>query len=111
MADSRSDACPVANVIHDKVASAEGQERLATDLHRGFLLGGTSAGANFTAAIAHLALEERIYPPLSGLLFLACSVLHHDVRPQKYLHRLLSIDEITEAPGLTRQSINYFAGK
>lgn len=41
---------------------------------------------------------------------MAGSFCHPDARPEKYKDRILSIDEITGAPGLTRKSIDYFAG-
>lgn len=84
---------------------------LKTDLSKGFILGGTSAGANFTAGIAHKARLEGLAPRLTGLVFLAGSFCHPDARPAKYLDRILSVDEINDAPGLTRKSIDYFAGK
>ncbi|KAF7597169.1 hypothetical protein BBP40_009508 [Aspergillus hancockii] len=92
-------------------AASHGPSKLPIDLAKGFLLGGTSAGANFTAGIAHLAAQESLSPPLTGLLFLAGSFCHSDARPAKYLDRILSVDEVTHAPGLTRKSIDYFAGK
>jgi acetyl esterase/lipase len=98
-------------LIQGQVTTTASQIRLKTDLSKAFILGGTSAGANFTAGIAHLALEEGLSPPLSGLIFLAGSFCHPDVRPAKYLDRILSVDEINDAPGLTRKSIDYFAGK
>ncbi|RKL47462.1 hypothetical protein BFJ72_g1696 [Fusarium proliferatum] len=91
-------------------ASPEGQTTLNTDLSRGFILGGTSAGANFTAGISHLARDEGLIPGITGIVFLAGSFCHPDVRPKKYLDRILSVDEINDAPGLTRKSIDYFAG-
>ena len=93
------------------MASSEGQKKLRTDLTRGFILGGTSAGANFTAGIAHLARQEGLSPQITGLVFLAGSFCHPDVRPEQYRDRILSIDEINDAPGLTRKSIDYFASK
>ncbi|KAI1865282.1 uncharacterized protein JN550_008330 [Neoarthrinium moseri] len=92
-------------------ASLDGQQRLNVDLSKGFILGGTSAGANFTAGISHLALREGLSPRLTGLIFLAGSFCHPDVRPEKYRDQILSIDEINDAPGLTRDSINLFASK
>ncbi|KAH7161243.1 Alpha/Beta hydrolase protein [Dactylonectria macrodidyma] len=92
------------------VASSQGQSQLNTDLSRGFILGGTSAGANFTGGLSHLARDEGLSPKLTGLVFLAGSFCHPDVRPKEYLDRILSVDEINDAPGLTRKSINYFAG-
>ncbi|KAI1038858.1 hypothetical protein LB503_007603 [Fusarium chuoi] len=91
-------------------ASPEGQTTLNTDLSKGFILGGTSAGANFTAGISHLARDEGLTPRITGVVFLAGSFCHPDVRPKKYLDRILSVDEIDDAPGLTRKSIDYFAG-
>lgn len=81
------------------------------DLSKGFILGGTSAGANFTAGISHLARDGGLSPGLTGLAFLAGSFCHPDVRPEKYRDRILSVDEIDDAPGLSRTSINYFAGR
>lgn len=87
------------------------QTRLNVDLAKGFILGGTSAGANFTAGIAHKARIEGLTPRLTGVVFLAGSFCHPDTRPEKYLDRILSVDEINDAPGLTRKYIDYFAGK
>lgn len=58
-----------------------------------------------------MAVREGLSPPLTGLLFLAGSFCHPDVRPAEYRNRILSVDEINDAPGLTRKSIDYFAGK
>ncbi|KAJ5107078.1 alpha/beta-hydrolase [Penicillium angulare] len=92
-------------------AASHGTEKLPINLQRGFLLGGTSAGANFTMGIAHLAVQEKLSPSLTGLLFLAGSFCHPDARPAQYKDRILSVDEINDAPGLTRKSIDYFAAK
>lgn len=81
------------------------------DLTKGFLVGGTSAGGNFTAALAHATLEENITPQPTGLLFMASSFCHPDVRPAKYRDCILSVEEINDAPGLTAKSIRYFADK
>ncbi|KAL6363132.1 hypothetical protein LRP88_02538 [Fusarium phalaenopsidis] len=87
----------------------KGQSKLNTDLTKGFILGGTSAGANFTAGISHLARDEGLSPKITGVVFLAGSFCHPDVRPKMYLDRILSVDEINDAPGLTRKSIDYFS--
>ncbi|KAK0384415.1 hypothetical protein NLU13_8502 [Sarocladium strictum] len=93
------------------VASSDGQEQLRTNLAKGFILGGTSAGANFTCGISHLAVQQNLSPPITGVVFLAGSFCHPDARPKKYLDRILSVDEINDAPGLTRKSIDYFSEK
>ncbi|KXT17282.1 hypothetical protein AC579_519 [Pseudocercospora musae] len=89
----------------------EGQRVLGVDLRRGFLLGGESAGGNFTAGHAHAMLEQDRKPQLSGLLFKASSFCHPDVRPEQYRDRIASVDEVDDAPGLTVKSIKFFADK
>lgn len=93
------------------IASKQGQLELNVNLAKGFILGGTSAGGNFTSGISHLAVQEGLSPKITGVVFLASNFCHPDARPAKYLDRILSIDEIDDAPGLTRKSIDYFAGK
>lgn len=98
-----------------QAATPAAQKQLFVDLTKGFILGGTSAGANFTAGISHFLGghedSEKLSPPLTGLMFIAPSVCHPDARPEQYKNRILSVDEINDAPGLTRKSINYFAGE
>ncbi|GME61538.1 Potassium transporter [Neofusicoccum parvum] len=100
-------------------ASPAAQKQLSVDPTKGFILGGTSAGANFTAGLSHFFAghddptesSEKLSPPLTGLMFIAPSVCHPSARPEQYTERILSVDEITDAPGLTRKSIDYFAAK
>ncbi|KAL2833435.1 Alpha/Beta hydrolase protein [Aspergillus cavernicola] len=105
-------------------ASPNTQPTLHTDLSKGFILGGTSAGANFTAGIAHLLVQDTATDPetnsnelshptpvVTGILFLAGTICHEDARPPAYQDRLLSIDEITESAGLTKEVIRFLAEK
>ena len=80
-------------------------------LSKGFILGGTSEGANFTTGVSHLLREEELRYRFTGLVFLAGSFCHPDVRPEQCRDRILSVDEVDNAPGLTRKSIDYFAGR
>lgn len=91
--------------------SSSGQDKIAADLSKGFVLGGTSAGGNFTAGLAHAMLEQGIEPQPTGLLLMASSFCHPDARPAEYRDRIVSVDEIDDAPGLTVKSIKYFAEK
>lgn len=93
------------------VTSSEGQHTLGVDLQKGFVLGGESAGGNFTAGLAHAMLEQDLKPQPTGLLFKASSFCHPDVRPEQYRNRIVSVDEVDDAPGLTVKSIKFFADK
>ena len=90
------------------VVIPESGSRLHLDLWKGFLVGGTSAGANFTAGLAHRYQEQQLEPKITGLVFWAGSWCHPDVRPPHLKPWILSVDEIDDAPGLTKSSIEYF---
>ncbi|KAJ0419958.1 Alpha/Beta hydrolase protein [Aspergillus carlsbadensis] len=97
-------------------SSPRSQSTLPTNLslQSGFLIGGTSAGANFTFGIAHLVAQthkSELLHPVTGILFLAGTICHEDARLEKYADRILSIDELTSGPGLSKKSIQYFAEK
>lgn len=81
---------------------------LKVELTEGFLVGGTSAGANFTAGLAHRYREQGLSPKITSLVFWAGSWCHPDVRPAHLRSRILSVEEIDDAPGLTKTSIEYF---
>ncbi|KXT05476.1 hypothetical protein AC578_10999 [Pseudocercospora eumusae] len=70
------------------VVSFEGQRVLGVDLRQAFLLGGESAGGNFTAGLAHAMLSEQ------------------DLKPQP-----TSVEEVDDAPGLTVKSTKFFADR
>lgn len=43
------------------------------------------------------------------MIFLAGTLIDTDAMPPKYASRILSVDEIPTAPGLTREIVNHFA--
>lgn len=93
------------------VITDEACAQLDVDLSKGFLIGGTSAGANFTAGLAHryhFAPPSSKCPRITGLVFWAGSWCHPDVRPAHMKPYILSVDEIDDAPGLTKSSIELF---
>lgn len=92
-----------------QVASPAGQERLNADLTKVFLLGGTSAGAQFAASLASLYRDAIISPPITGIVFLAGNFVDTRATPPKYQPHILSVDEITSASGLTLEAVEYFA--
>lgn len=96
--------------VLEYIASPEASSKLDLNLAKGFLMGGTSAGANFTAGLAHRYRAKYMAnkPKITGLVFWAGSWCHPDVRPAHLKHLILSVDEIDDAPGLTKSSIEYF---
>lgn len=96
--------------VLEYIVSPEAASKLSVNLAKGFLVGGTSAGANFTAGLAHRYHTQYTAdkPKITGLVFWAGSWCHPDVRPAHLKPLILSVDEIDDAPGLTKSSIEYF---
>ncbi|PSN64978.1 alpha/beta-hydrolase [Corynespora cassiicola Philippines] len=78
---------------------------------KGLLLGGTSAGANFAASLAHEYRDQGLNPPINGLVFWAGSWCHPDVRPPHLKPFILSVDEIDDSPSLRKSSIEHYRKK
>ncbi|KAH6870990.1 Alpha/Beta hydrolase protein [Thelonectria olida] len=56
--------------------------KLGADLSKGFVLGGTSAGGNIAIVLSHLARDEGMSPPLTGLYLNVPLVLAPEAVPQ-----------------------------
>jgi acetyl esterase/lipase len=68
------------------------------DAGAGFIVGGSSSGANFADVVAHLARDTGLRPAVTGL-FLACGAFMDEGRvPEVYRGRYLSREQNKEAP-------------
>lgn len=74
----------------------------------GFVIGGTSAGANITAVLAHLARDEGLTPPLTGQYLAIPAVLPDSKVPEKYKPYTLSYVQNRDAPVLPVAAIDMF---
>ncbi|KAL0258872.1 hypothetical protein SLS55_006376 [Diplodia seriata] len=67
--------------------------QLGADPSKGFLVGGSSAGANIAAVVSHLARDEKVSPPLTGVFLAVPNTLPEGAVPEKYKDRYRSRDE------------------
>lgn len=75
------------------IASHAESEFDGVSLSAGFVVGGSSAGANMTAVVSHLARDEGLAHPITGLFLLAPMILPPQTNvslPEKYKHLYLS---------------------
>ena len=73
----------------------------------GLVLGGSSAGGNISAVLAHRAREDRLSPPVTGQWLSCPYVVSVDMVPERYKEECLSMDENKDDPvlgALTRES-------
>lgn len=74
----------------------------------GFVVGGTSAGGNISAVLAHVARDEKLSPPLTGQYLAIPAVLPSERVPEKYKPYFLSYEQNRNAPVLPVAAIDMF---
>lgn len=62
----------------------------SADPRLGFIVGGSLAGANLAASLAHLARDHHLTPPLTGQFLSVVTVMHHEHVPAQYQPYYLS---------------------
>ncbi|OJD35860.1 lipase 2 [Diplodia corticola] len=67
--------------------------QLGADPSKGFVVGGSSAGANIAAVVSHLARDEKVSPPLTGVFLAVPFTLPEGAVPEKYKDRYRSREE------------------
>lgn len=83
------------------VASNATGDVIAADPTQGFVISGSSAGGTLAGVLAHLARDEALSPPLTGI-HLACPGLmqYECVAGSKYESQIVSFEQNKDAPGL-----------
>ena len=88
--------------------AAENASNLGFDPSKGFLVGGTSAGGNIAATIAHLARDEKLSPPLTGCHLMIPAICNIDALPEKYMKDQHSWEQNKNAAILSRKACDLF---
>jgi len=90
---------------------AENASSLGADTTAGFIVGGSSAGANIAAVIAQKSLSEndKLAAPLTGLwIDVPMLFARPENCPEEYRKYYLSAEQCADAPGLlTQQAIQF----
>jgi acetyl esterase/lipase len=78
------------------------------DMSTGFIVGGSSAGANLAAVLAHRARDEGLSPPLTGQ-YLAIPLLCPEGKmPDKYTKFWLSREQNHDVPVIPKPALDMF---
>lgn len=88
--------------------AAANAKSLKADPSQGFIIGGTSAGGNITAVLAHLARDEGLSPPLTGQYLAIPAVGGGQWIPEKYKDKWLSYEQNNDVPVLPIAAIDMF---
>lgn len=88
--------------------AASNASSLGADASKGFIIGGTSAGANITCVLSHQARDEGLTTPLTGVWLNVPLVAQQDVFPEKYRGIHTSADQNSGAPVLDKVAVDFF---
>ncbi|TLD29570.1 hypothetical protein E2P81_ATG05864 [Venturia nashicola] len=90
--------------------AAANASKIGADPSKGFIVGGTSAGGNLAAVVSHLARDEKLSPPITGVALLIPVLTDHNMTdfPEEYKHELVSYQQNENAPILGRASMDMF---
>ncbi|KAL1887604.1 hypothetical protein Sste5346_010105 [Sporothrix stenoceras] len=94
---------------HDAVKwVAASSEIHGGDLTKGFVVSGVSAGANMACSVVHLARDEKLSPPLTGVYLNIPSLLAPQAVSDKWKSAYTSRNENKDAPILNSGAISLF---
>ena len=90
--------------------AAANAKSLGADPSKGFIIGGTSAGAIISSVLSHQARDEKLSPPLTGVWLNVPHVVGQSVLPEKYRSIHTSQAQNSDAPILDKKAIDFFYG-
>lgn len=85
--------------------------QIGADPSKGFVLSGTSAGANLAVVVAHEAADNKLEHPITGLSLNVPSVVHPDAVPEEYRPHYNSLKAYPGVPVLDEADFMWFLSK
>ena len=74
-------------------------------------MGGTSAGGNLAAVASHQAVDDKLDPPVTGVVLMSAGLCHHEAMPDVYKAHDSSWEEHKDGLVLDRRGMEWFYGK
>jgi acetyl esterase/lipase len=99
------------NIALKAAATVPGVFHRLADPKLGSVVGGSSAGGNISAMLAHRAREDRLNPPVTGQWLSCPFLILTDLVPEKYSDEYVSIYENQDDPVLGPMSPEKEAGE
>jgi len=90
--------------------TVENCARICGSLDKGFVVGGSSAGANLAAAVAHRSLKDPFFEQrkLTGHILQIPALVHPAAYPPDYTSELLSYEQNKNAPTLGKDLMDFY---
>ncbi|KAJ9606331.1 hypothetical protein H2200_009292 [Cladophialophora chaetospira] len=82
---------------------------LGSDPSKGFIVSGVSAGGTSAGVVSHLARDEEMKPPLTGVHLSIPGLMQQEAIPEKLKHEFLSFEQNKDAPTLNLEAVELLA--
>ncbi|KAJ4983875.1 esterase lipase [Stagonosporopsis vannaccii] len=86
----------------------ENAESLSADPNQGFVVAGTSAGADLAGVAAHDFVAKGGLPALTGVVLVGAGLVHHEAVPEEWREHHRSREQNRDAPVLDVRGIEWF---
>jgi len=88
--------------------AAANAKSLGAEPSKGFIVSGVSAGGNLACVVSHLARDEKLSPPLTGIWLDAPSMVDPSVLPEKWKKDYQSREQNKNAPILDEADLQWY---
>ncbi|KAI8718894.1 Abhydrolase-3 domain-containing protein [Fusarium sp. LHS14.1] len=91
--------------------AAKNVSKLGIDPAKGFIIGGTSSGADMSLTVSHLCQDAGMEPPLTGVYAPITSGVNEKTVPEKYKDHFFSKEQNANAPMFSTESLKFVHSK
>lgn len=74
---------------------------------KGFIIGGTSSGADISLVVSHLCRDAKMTPALTGAFAPITSGVNDQTVPDKYKDHFISVEQCAKAPVFSAESMKF----
>ncbi|KAM0225759.1 hypothetical protein ACHAQD_000718 [Fusarium lateritium] len=74
---------------------------------KGFIIGGTSSGADMSLVVSHLCRDAKMVPALTGVFAPITSGVNDQTVPEKYKDHFISMEQCAKAPMFSAESMKF----
>ncbi|OBS26614.1 hypothetical protein FPOA_00557 [Fusarium poae] len=93
------------------VWASQNADKFGINPSKGFIIGGTSSGADISLVVSHLYHDAEIEPLLTGVYAPITSGVNDQTVPEKYKDHFISWEQCAKAPVFSSESMNFVHSK
>ncbi|KAF5025033.1 hypothetical protein F66182_2901 [Fusarium sp. NRRL 66182] len=88
------------------VWASQNVDKLGINPSRGFIIGGSSSGADMSLVVSHLYHDAKMEPPLTGVFAPITSGVNEETIPVKYKDHFFSMEQNAKVPVFNAESMH-----